>query len=233
MNRSALRHTCILLFLAVLMSTAFLVCWEAQDVYAQDKAGRTEEAIKLPPPKLDGTMSVEKALSERRTVRSYKEDSLTLAEISQLLWAAQGITEPQRGLRTAPSANARYLLETYVVSGNVTGLPMGLYKYHSKGHELVKVAEGDKKAELYKAVGQAPLKNAPVLIVLSGMSERSMKPALMYLEAGHAAQNVQLQAQSLKLGTVTMGGFKDEDVRKVLGMGQGEQPIYLIPVGRR
>jgi len=71
------------------------------------------------------------------------------------------------------------------------------------------------------------------VIVFSGMSERSRKPALMYLEAGHAAQNVQLQAQSLKLGTVIMAGFKDEDVRKVLGMGQGEQPIYLIPVGRR
>ena len=233
MNRSILKHNFVLLFLAALMSTGFLVCLEAQDVSAQDKMAKTEEVIKLPPPKLDGAMSVEKALSERRTVRSYKEDSLTLAEISQLLWAAQGITEPQRGLRTAPSANARYLLETYVVSGNVAGLPMGLYKYRSKGHELVKVAEGDKKTELYKAVGQAPIKNAPALIVLSGMSERSPKPALMYLEAGHAAQNVQLQAQSLKLGTVTMGGFKDEDVRKVLGMGQGEQPIYLIPVGRR
>lgn len=233
MNRSVLRHTCVILFLMALMSTGFLVCMEVQDVSAQDKGAKTEEVIKLPPPKLDGTMSVEKALSERRTVRSYKEDSLTLAEISQLLWAAQGITEPQRGLRTAPSANARYLLETYVVSGNVTSLPMGLYKYHSKGHELVKVAEGDKKTELFKAVGQIPIKNAPVVIVLSGMSERSRKPALMYLEAGHAAQNVQLQAQPLKLGTVTMGGFKDEDVRKVLGMGQGEQPIYLIPVGRR
>jgi SagB-type dehydrogenase family enzyme len=110
---------------------------------------------------------------------------------------------------------------------------MGLYKYHSKGHELVKVAEGDKKAELFKAVGQVPIKNAPAVIVFSGMPERSKKLAFMYLEAGHAAQNVQLQAQSLKLGTVTMGGFTDEDVRKVLGMGQGELPIYLIPVGRR
>lgn len=233
MNRSVLRYACVLFFLVVLMSTGFLVCLEAQDVSAQNKGARTEEVIKLPPPKLDGTLSVEKALSERRTVRSYKEDSLTLTEISQLLWAAQGITEPQRGLRTAPSANARYLLETYIVSGNVAGLSMGLYKYHSKGHELVKVAEGDKKAELFKAVGQVPIKNAPAVIVFSGMPERSKKLAFMYLEAGHAAQNVQLQAQSLKLGTVTMGGFTDEDVRKVLGMGQGELPIYLIPVGRR
>lgn len=192
MNRSVLRYACVLFFLVVLMS----VCLEAQDVSAQNKGARTEEVIKLPPPKLDSTMSVEKALSERRTVRSYKEDSLTLAEISQLLWAAQGITEPQRGLRTAPSANARYLLETYVVSGNVAGLSMGLYKYHSKGHELVKVAEGDKKAELFKAVGQVPIKNAPAVIVFSGMPERSKKLAFMYLEAGHAAQNMQLQAQS-------------------------------------
>ncbi len=223
----------VLLLLSMLMSAGFLVCLGAQDVSAQDKATSTGEVIRFSPPKLDGAMSVERALLERRTVRNYKDDALTLAEISQLLWAAQGITEPQKGLRTAPSAKAMYLLETYILPGNVAGLPMGLYKYHSKGHEVVKVAEGDKKAELFEAVGQLPIKNAAAVIVLSGMSDRSTNPAWMYLEAGHAAQNVQLQAQSLKLGTVTMAGFKVEDVRKVLGIGKGEQPIYLIPVGKR
>ena len=158
---------------------------------------------------------------------------MTLNELSQILWAAQGITEPKKGLRTAPSARALYLLEVYVLPGNVTNLPMGTYKYQPQGHELIKIADGDKKAELFKAVGQAPIKNAPAVLVFSGLSEKTQRPAWMYIEAGHAAQNVYLQAVSLKMGGVVMGGFKDEDVRKVLNLSEKEQPLYIMPIGKK
>jgi len=108
-----------------------------------------------------------------------------------------------------------------------------MYKYQPQGHKIVKVANGDKKEDLFKAVGQIPIKNAPAAIVFSGMLDRSRNPRWIYLEGGHAAQNVYLQAQSLKIGTVTMAGFKDDDVRKALNLPEKEQPIYIMPIGRK
>jgi len=215
--------------LAILMLLPF--CPEGQSLLAQEKS--KGETVKLPSPTYDSAVSIEKALAERRSIRSFKEEPLTLNELSQILWAAQGITEPKKGLRTAPSPRAVYLLEIYVLPGNVTNLPMGMYKYQPQGHELVKIADGDKKAELFKAVGQAPIKNAPAVLVFSGLSEKTQRPAWMYLEAGHAAQNVYLQAVSLKMGGVVMGGFKDEDVRKVLNLSEKEQPLYIMPIGKK
>lgn len=199
---------------------------------AQEK-GVNVETIKLPTPKYDGTVSVEKALLERRSIRTYKDEPLTLAEVAQILWAAQGITDPKTGHRTAPSAMALYLLEIYLISGNVTGLPLGIYKYQPQGHELVKVAEGDIKTKLFQAAGQAPIKNAPAALVVTGLTDRSKDQNWMYLEAGHAAQNVYLQGVSLKLGTVVMAGFKAEEVKKALNLPKNEQPIYIMPVGRK
>ena len=215
--------------LAILMLLP--LCPKGQSLLAQEKS--KGETVKLPSPTYDSAVSIEKALAERRSIRSFKEEPLTLKELSQILWAAQGITEPGRGLRTAPSARALYLLEVYVLPGNVTNLPMGSYKYQPRGHELIKIAAGDKKAELFKAVRQATIKNAPAVLVFSGLSEKTQTPAWMYLEAGHAAQNVYLQAVSLKMGGVVMGGFKDEDVRKVLNLSEKEQPLYIMPIGKK
>jgi len=192
-----------------------------------------EGSIKLPPPRLDGGVSVEKALLERRSVRSYKDEPLALAEISQLLWAAQGVTEPKRGLRTAPSARASYLLEVYVVAAEVTGLPAGMYRYRPRGHELARVSTGDIRADLFSAVGQPSVRNAPAALLIAGSTGKGTNPEWMYLEAGHAAQNVYLQAVSLELGTVVMAGFKPDAVKKELRLPEGEQPIYVMPVGRK
>jgi SagB-type dehydrogenase family enzyme len=207
------------------------LCGESQSAFAQEKS--RGEVVKLPPPRYDSEVSIEKALVERRSIRSYKERPLTLNELSQILWAAQGITEPGKGLRTAPSARALFLIEVYVLPGNVTNLPTGVYKYQPQGHDLIRIADGDKKAELFKAVGQPPIKNAPVVLVFSGLSEKTQRSTWMYLEAGHAAQNVYLQAVSLKMGGVVMGGFKDEDVRKVLNLSEKEQPLYIMPIGKK
>jgi len=215
--------------LAILM---FLpLCMMGHSALAQGKS--SGESIKLPPPKYESDVSVEKALLERRSIRSYKEEPLTLNELSQILWAAQGITEPTKGLRTAPSPRAVYLLQLYVLPGNVANLPMGIYKYQPQTHDLIKIADGDKKAELFKAAGQAPIKNAPVALVITGLSEKTQNPAWMYLEAGHAAENIYLQSVSLKLGTVAMAGFKEDDVRKALNLPDKERVIYIMPIGKK
>jgi hypothetical protein len=117
-------------------------------VQAQEQTSATS-IIDLPSPVIDGSMSIEKALSERRTVRSYSDKPLSLEDISQILWAAQGITEPKRGLRTAPSAQASYLMKVYVLTGKVADLTMGMYQYQPQGHKLVKIADGDIKTDLY------------------------------------------------------------------------------------
>jgi SagB-type dehydrogenase family enzyme len=215
--------------LAILMLLS--LCLMNPSALAQGKG--SEEPFKLPPPRYESEVSIEKALLERRSIRSYKEEPLTLNDLSQILWAAQGITEPKKGLRAAPSPRALYLLQVYVLPGNVTNLPMGTYRYEPQGHELVKTADGNKKAELFQAAGQTPIKNAPVALVITGLSEKTKNPAWIYLEAGHAAENVYLQSVSLKLGTVAMAGFKEEEVRKVLNLPEKERVIYIMPMGKK
>jgi len=228
---------CVLMLLLALTCAGtgmmFLVInHQNQLANAQEKEVKNE-TVKLPAPKYDGTVSVEKALKERRSIRSYQDEPITLAEVSQILWAAQGITDSTTGHRTAPSARALYLLEVYLISGNVTGLPAGMYRYQPQGHELVKLAEGDIKTKLFEAAGQAPIKKAPVALVITGLSDSTKNSNWMYLEAGHAAQNVYLQGVSLKLGTVVMAGFKPEEVTKALSLPKNEQPIYIMPLGRK
>ena len=203
-----------------------------------DTTEHISEMIKLPEPVQDSKTSIEKAIRERRSVRSFKESPLTLAEVSQLLWAAQGITSP-RGLRTAPSAGALYPLEMYLVAGNVDALPDGVYHYRPIRHELVRVIAGDKRPELCAAaLGQSSVRNAAAVIVFVAVYERTTGKygergiQYVYMETGHAAQNVALQAVPLNLGTVVIGAFQDAEVRKVLKMSGREQPLYVMPVGR-
>jgi len=196
------------------------------------------EKIKLPEPKYNSKTSVEQALLERRSVRVYKDESLTLTEVSQLLWAAQGITGP-RGFRTAPSAGALYPLELYVVAGNVNDLPNGIYKYKPHKHELAMIVEGDKRTELCNAaLDQPSVKDAAAAIVFSAVYERTTgkygERGIRYVhtEVGHAAQNIYLQAVSLNLGTVVIGAFDNEEVKKIMNIGDKEQPLYIMPVGK-
>jgi len=175
---------------------------------------------------------------KRRSVRSFKDSSLTLAEVSQLLWAAQGITSP-RGLRTAPSAGALYPLEIYVLEGNVDGLPDGVYHYRPARHQLVRVVKGDRRSELYEAaLIQTSVRNAPAVLVFAAVYERTTVKygdrgvQYVHMETGHSAQNVFLQAVPLNLDAVVIGSFYDDMVRKVLKMSGSEQPLYIIPVGR-
>lgn len=197
------------------------------------------QVFELPQPRLKGTVSLEEVLAKRRSIRSFKEGALKLSELSQLLWAMQGITDP-RGLRTAPSAGATYPLEIYVVVGDVQGLNRGVYHYIPEEHRLEKVTEGDKRQALFEAgLKQAPLKEAPVVVVITAEYDRTVRRygergiRYVHMEAGHVAQNLCLQAVVLGLGTVPIGAFEDEMVSAVLGLQETRKPLYLIPVGRR
>jgi len=197
------------------------------------------ERIQLPEPRYESETSVEEALSQRRSIRAYSGDNLTLEEVSQLLWAAQGITAPWGG-RTAPSAGALYPLELYVVVGDVEGIDQGVYRYIPQGHELVKVRDGDLRAELADAaLGQSSVRDAAIDLVFTAVYERTTvkykERGVRYvqMEAGHAAQNVYLQAVSLDLGTVTIGAFGDTEVKQIMHLEEQEDPLYIMPVGRK
>ncbi|UCE51602.1 MAG: SagB/ThcOx family dehydrogenase [Desulfobacterales bacterium] len=197
-----------------------------------------QETIRLPEPRYDGSVSVEHALFSRRSVRKYKNEPLTLAEVSQLLWAAQGITAP-RGYRTAPSAGALYPLEVYLVAGKVNDLSEGIYKYKYHDHSLVQTVTGDKRAELSRAaLHQGSLSRAPTVLLFCAVYERITRKygergyRYVFMEIGHAAQNVCLQAIALGLGTVAIGAFRDNEVKKIANLPPNEEPTYFVPVGR-
>ncbi len=198
-----------------------------------------EIGVKLPEPRHDSDISIEETLLKRRSVRDYTGESLTLREVSQLLWAAQGITDP-RGLRTAPSAGGTYPLETYVVVGDVENLTKGVYRYHPLKHEIAVVLDGDLRVELAAAaLGQTWVKKGAINIVFTAIYERTTRRygnrgiRYVHMEVGHAAQNVYLQAVAMNLGTVVIGAFRDDQVKEILNLPKDEQPLYIMPVGRK
>ena len=196
------------------------------------------EWLALPQPAFDSQTSIEKALLERRSIRDYSSESLSITEISQLLWAAQGITRPG-GYRTAPSAGALYPLEVYLISGNIDQLPAGVYIYHPEGHKLELQMEGDVRQELSSAaLNQESVQNAPAVILISAVYERTTGKygqrgiQYVHMEVGSVAENIYLQAESLDLGTVFIGAFHDDQVRKVIPLKQEEIPMGIMPVGK-
>lgn len=193
----------------------------------------------LPKPKFKSNVSVEEALLKRRSVRSYKKEKLTLQDVSQLLWAAQGQTVGWGG-RTAPSAGATYPLEVYLVAGDVEGLQSGLYHYNIKEHSLVQKITSDIRSALARAaLGQDYVLKAPASIVITAIYDRTTsrygKRGIRYVhnEVGHVGQNIHLQCETLGLGTVVIGAFVDEEVKKVLQLDDDEEPQYIMPVGKK
>jgi SagB-type dehydrogenase family enzyme len=188
--------------------------------------------ISLPSPRFKSNVSLEEALAQRRSIRSYLNKDLNLNEISQLLWACQGITEPSFGGRTAPSAGALYPLEVYLVNSE------GVFRYLPQKHALEEVIKEDVREELaVAALNQRPPAEAPVSFVITGVYERTARKygaraeRYVRLEAGHACQNLLLQAVVLNLGAVPIGAFYDEEVQKVLSIPSNHKPLYIVPVG--
>ena len=195
-------------------------------------AGAEAGVIELPSPATSGAMSLEQALASRRSVRDFSSERLTESEVSQLLWAAQGVTS-SGGKRTAPSAGALYPLELYVVDAAAA------YHYLPEEHRLELVAEGDLRPALeVAALGQTASGDAAVVFVITAIPARteakygSRAERYVKLEAGHAAQNLLLQAVALDLGAVPVGAFGDLEVQRLLNLHDDQEPLYLIAVGR-
>jgi SagB-type dehydrogenase family enzyme len=195
-------------------------------------------AVTLPGPRRDSGYSIERALSERRTVREFSAAVLPLADLAQLAWAAQGVLAPS-GRRTTPSAGALYPLEVYILAANVQDLAPGVYRYQPALHRLAAVAEGDRRKTLAEAAwGQRWMEQAPAILVIAAVERRTTakygQRGVRYghMEAGHAAQNALLQAVALDLDVALVGAFTDADVQAALGLPRDARPLYLIPVGR-
>ena len=222
-----------------------------------------EVDITLPQPSLDSDVSIEQALAARRSLRTFADTPVTVQELSQLLWAAQGITEPEKGFRTAPSGMARYPLTVYVACFNITDVPPGIYKYEPDGHSLTLVTAGDTR-DLFKrqtgAPASAPSKEstdapanepaistskaktsghadatltAAAVFVITADTNKSFSSSGYNLEAGHVGQNIVLQCVSLDMGGVTMAGFSAENLKTALKLPENETPVYAIPVGKK
>ncbi|MFP4501075.1 MAG: SagB/ThcOx family dehydrogenase [Candidatus Hydrogenedentota bacterium] len=191
----------------------------------------------LPAPRKDGSVSVEAALEQRRSVRAYSEDPVALDVLAQLLWAGQGITGAE-GKRTSPSAGARYPLELYVVAGNAGELTPGVYHYLPESHRLTQVNDEDVREALAgAALGQDPVRQAPAVLVIAGVYKRTTSRygdrgiRYVHMEAGHVGQNIYLQAEACGVRAVSIGAFDDNAVQRVLGLPKNNVPLYLIPIG--
>ena len=193
----------------------------------------------LPEPRPDSSVSLEKAIRGRRSVRRFAAEPLSLAELSQLLWACQGVTAADGG-RTSPSAGALYPLETWAVANYVEDLKPGVYHYEPASRLLTLHAESDLSEALAEAaLGQMWMAGAPAVILLSGVVSRTAAKygpraeRYVHMEVGHAAQNVCLQAEAMGMGTVVVGAFDDRAISRLLGLPSSHAPLALLPVGHK
>jgi len=205
------------------------------------------QSILLPNPNVSGDVSIEEVLNARRSVRQYADSSMSINEISQLLWAAYGVTKSYEsptslrgGLKTSPSAGALYPLELYLVAWNIDQLENGIYKYFSEDHSLKLVMSGDKRDELSTAAwDQSWLKDAAGAIVYSAVFSRTTdkygergKDRYVCMDVGHSAQNVYLQGVALGIGTCAIGAFNDNKLKELINMPEDETPLYIMPIGK-
>ena len=196
--------------------------------------------MKLPAPNLDGGLTVSAAIFARRTVRRFDRRALGLDHLSQLLWAAQGITGPGGFKRAAPSAGALYPMDVYAVAGfgGIEGLAAGVYHYRPGGHEIEAVADGDRRLPLAAAcLHQTWMARAPLDLVITGEVERTAVKyghrgrRYAHIEAGHIGQNVFLQAVALGLAAGIVGAFQDRLLARELGLPERHEPLLVMPVG--
>lgn len=190
------------------------------------------EIVSLPRPEMK-SIPLNQAIQKRRSVRQFNsQKELSLSQISQLLWSAQGITDTTQHFRSAPSAGALYPLEIYVVKQD------GLWHYIVNKHALEQISKMDLRKSLSNAaLGQKEMIDAPATIVIVGVYQRSVikygKRGIQYthIEVGHAAQNLVLEAINLNLASVTIGAFDEEKVKQLFSLSKEMTPLYLIPVG--
>jgi len=202
-------------------------------------AAEPSAPVALPKPDLAGKVTLAHAIQARRSVREYAPGALTLAEISQLMWCAQGITGADDRHRAVPSARAVHPLEVRLEARNVTGLPPGLYVYRPKEHALALVAAGSVKDAVMGAAGQPCVDAAAAVICVTGdgaLAAAKFGPNAtrwLGMEAGFVVQNVYLQCTALGLGTVMVGGYDETKANAAFRLAPGWQTLGLLPIGRR
>jgi SagB-type dehydrogenase family enzyme len=196
--------------------------------------------IRLPSEPASNGLSVEKAIANRRSQRDFTGETMSLAELSHLLYYSSGVTDKRLGLRAAPSAGATYPIEVYAIVNNVEGLARGIYHYLIESHELELLREGDFRNEMSQAaLGERIFKQANVIFALSAIFQRTQlryrERAQRYIlfEAGHIAQNTYLLATSMKIGACAIGAFYDDEFNRLLGLdGKNESVLYIIALGK-
>jgi len=225
------KNILILVLLAVWVVCAG-ICF-AQETAATTASTAPSALIKLPKPQTNGSFSLEQTLANRRSVREFTDEPLTITQIGQLCWAAQGITEPNKEFRTAPSAGAVYPIQLYVL------LPEGLYVYQPEKHELSLVIGKDLRNSVFNAsFNQRVVQKAPCTFMLAGNPKkveakyRNRGEKFTDIETGHIAQNIHLQAVTLGLGSVPIGVMDDKTIAQVCKLPENMEVLYLIPVGR-
>ncbi len=241
----------IILLVLVALFISLISCNEPGDVSSdstytikenlKDNAGEEEdktiynikgEEIMLPQPEIKSNISLEEALESRRSVRNFSSKELSLDQISQILWAAQGITQESTGYRTSPSAGALYPLEIFLLKSD------GVFHYIPDGHKIIKLSSDDLRPNLIQGVlFQGFVAEAPVNIIITAVYERTTAKygnrgiRYVHLEAGHSCQNILLQAAALGLGAVPVGAFDDSYIQDLLDLPQDHIPLYIIPIG--
>ena len=182
------------------------------------------------------------AINQRRSVREFSAAPILLFQLSQILWVAQGVTDPSHKLRAIPSAGGTYPLEIFIIIGDnsVAEVSGGVYHYEVESHTLSLRLEGDLRSDLSgAALGQDAIYVAPVSLLICAVYDRTLMrystrgERYLYLEAGHAGQNICLQATALGLAAVAIGAFRDEQVREFIKLDAKTRPIYIIPVGKK
>jgi SagB-type dehydrogenase family enzyme len=206
----------------------------------EEKKGEEEKVAKLPKPKEKGKMSLEEAIKKRRCVRKYKDKALELSQLSQLLWAANGVTGKKSYYRAAPSAGALHPLDFYAVVGkdSVTGLDEGVWHYNPEKHSVTLVAKGDKRQELQNAsLKQRQVGTAEVVICVTIEYKRTTRKygdrgkKYAHMDVGFACENLFLQVQTLDLAACVVGAFTDSEVTKVLSLPKKHEPVLLLTIG--
>jgi len=199
-----------------------------------------KDQIKLPEPQKAGKVSLEETIQKRRSRRDFTDKPLNLAQISQILWAAQGITEEATGFRAAPSAGALYPLEVYVVAKEkgIEGLEAGVYRFIPEGHLLQVHQKRDMHQDFVAAcLNQEACDLAPVSLVITAVYERTTEKygergrRYVEIEVGHVGQNVYLQTEALGLGTCAIGAYNDEKIARILNLPKEHEPLYIMPLG--
>jgi SagB-type dehydrogenase family enzyme len=210
----------------------------ASGVQATAAPPAAEAVFVLPAPRTDGTTALERSLAQRRSVRQFSDRPLALADAGQLLWAAQGVSDAARGLRTAPSAGGLYPLSLWLVAGRVDGLPAGAYRYDPPSHHLGRQAVGDLRAALGSSTrDQRWVGDAPAVVVIVARASRTAarygarSDRYVAMEVGAAAQNLLLQAVVLGLGATLVGAFDDAALRRLLPLADDEQPLAIVALG--